>query len=114
MSDIKKPNGRVVTCSIQVVVYDEPITIKTRAGESKIKAEVLGCNTMMSNEEINGVKTGKMLFRTSVPLTDIATGERIVNLPLSGKNIFAPRGPRKVDDGVTAVAAVAGAATEKF
>lgn len=101
-------NGRLVSCTLNVMVYDEPITIKTKNGESKVKAEIIGCTTLIRPmlDEVTKQPTGKNKFLTSVPLFNSETGEKVVNLPLSGKNIFAPR--EYVNDGVKA-AAVAGA-----
>lgn len=98
-------NGRLVECSIKLMVYDEPITKKNRnGGESKIKAEILGCTTIVSPQldEVTKMPTGKNRFFTSLPLFDNQTGEKVVSLPLSGQNIFAPRPRVAVDDGVKA------------
>jgi len=100
-------NGRLVECSIKLMVYDEPITKKNRnGGESKIKAEILGCQTIISPErdEVTKLPTGKNRFFTSLPLFDVKTGEKVVSLPLSGQNIFAPRPRVEANDGVKAVA----------
>lgn len=98
-------NGRIVDAKIRLVVYDEPITVKTRKGESLVKAEILGCTTLIR------VEGSERKFFTSVPLIDEATGEKIISLPLSGKNIFAPREQMVVNDGVKPAAS---AGAEKF
>ena len=95
---------KVVNCMISLLVHDEPIEVTTSKGKSMVKAELLGLTTIIRPEETDP----KRRFRSSIPLVDSETGEKIASLQVSGKNIFAPRERRLIDDGVVATPAKEG------